>query len=720
MSALFCRPQRRVAARTAAILLGLASLHGRASNAQKSGEPFLLQGQVTILSAADAPLPIQKACEDLASDLTRVLGTAPRIVHDAANLRGPVLLIGGSAGYSGSSSNEAESFSLRVRSSDAATPRRVLQLAGADTRGTMYAIYQFSQEFLGVDPMYYWTDNEPKHRDLIRIPGSLDEQVASPVFKHRGFFINDEDLLTGWAPGEKSDHTGISLEVWNKIFETVLRLKGDMVGAGTWPFSDDAQNKLLLERGLLLSQHHAEPLGANFSRWPQNVPYNYTTHPEIIRNAWANSVAGYSRQQDILWSVGLRGLSDQPYADLDPAVKDDPAAQGRIISKAIADQMSLVRKTHPDAQFVTDLWMEGAKLMKSGDLTVPPEVTTVWADSGYGDMQDAGQVKAGQGAYIHTAMMNFAANQLSEMVPTERLFSELGRYQAAGATSFLLVNTSDIRPVTMNARATMDFGWSGTKLGSASDFQNGWGKLEFGPAVAPEIASLYKEYFAAPAHNRVPERTDGDMYYQVQARQMLLGTMLKWAVYMIPDQKPMWMEPHAISGTATSAAAFASATLEIPRLSEAQKRWDAVWQHASLLRSRVAPDRTPFYDAGILTMISINREGNRMLLELSRAVVALQQGQRDLAEVHVKDALAALDEIKHNEKQAEYGKWKNWYRGDWLTGVDSTRSMLASFQAWLQTPDDVMLPPVTWDFWKAYFFIQHYQGDRQLDVQAHP
>ena len=74
-------------------------------------------------------------------------------------------------------------------------------------------------------------------------------------------FINDEDLLTGWAPGEKKDHTGISLEVWNKIYETILRLKGNMVVPGTWIFPGDPQVKLAGERGLIINQHHAIPAG---------------------------------------------------------------------------------------------------------------------------------------------------------------------------------------------------------------------------------------------------------------------------------------------------------------------------------------------------------------------------------------------------------------------------------------------------------------------------
>jgi hypothetical protein len=51
---------------------------------------------------------------------------------------------------------------------------------------------------------------------------------------------------------------------------------------------------------------------------------------------------------------------------------------------------------------------------------------TVWADDGYGYIQDKGQVAAGQGTYYHVAMMNNRTNQLTEMVPIERIAEELG------------------------------------------------------------------------------------------------------------------------------------------------------------------------------------------------------------------------------------------------------------------------------------------------------
>jgi hypothetical protein len=47
-----------------------------------------------------------------------------------------------------------------------------------------------------------------------------------------------------------------------------------------------------------------------------------------------------------------------------------------------------------------------------------------------------------------------------------------------------------------------------------------------------------------------------------------------------------------------------------------------------------------------------------------------------------------LDEIQRAESAAEYGKWKNWYRGDWLAGVYRTRELVQVFSKFLEDPPD--------------------------------
>lgn len=701
------------------------------SQSTRVANSFVLNSHVTILLAPDSPPAVHAAVNDLASDLEKVFGTAPKVVVNPRDASPATILVGEAAKIPEPMRPPAltapESFAISVANTGAAnsnTVGKTLVLAGADMRGTIYAVYQFSQQYLGVDPMYYWTDSAPPHRTQIELPASLDQSFPAPAFKYRGLFLNDEDLLTGWAPGD-SDHTGISLAVWNKVYETILRLKGNIVVPGTWIFPDDPQIKLAGERGLIVNQHHAIPLGVNVARWPKDVPYNYTMHPEILERAWKDAVASYPPNQEILWSVGLRGLSDVSYASMDPSVVGNDKALGQLISKAIVDQMGIVRAAHPDAKFVTDFWQEGARLVHQGYLKIPSDVIPVWADIGYGYLQDDGRVAAGQGAYYHVAMMNGRANQLSEMVPVDPIVAELGRYTKAGATQYILLNTSDIRPVSMTTRAVMELAWKGALPGGAGagrTYYHGWAKEEFGDHAADAVAKVYEQYFKAPALDTgTPPRDYGDQLYHTEARQLLLTYMTDAPLYTVPSQAPYWEPPRFL----TSGFGYDSgkdwmrktAAREIKQCGDAQPRWDGVWQSAIAAEPLVAPDRLPFYRAEVLAMIVINRESNRILYLVSKSIQDMDAGNKAKAHEDINQALAAFDAIHQAETAAEYGKWKNWYRGDWLTGVYPTRQIVETFSKYIDDPLTHLAPPLIWNGWEAYYHIMHYEGDRSADVK---
>jgi hypothetical protein len=696
--------------------------------ASEAKQSVTLTASAEIMLSPDTPIPIQNAAKDLASDFEKVFGKQPAIVTHPTDSSALTIMIGEEAKLPelirphGLTTPESFSISVARPTSDRTLPGTVVVLAGADIRGTIYAIYQFSEQYLGIDPLYYWTDHDPVRRTSVAFPTSLQQTFAAPVFKYRGFFINDEDMLTGWAPGEKKDGTGISLEVWNHIFDTILRLKGNMVMPGTWIFPDEPQVKLAAARGLIVSQHHAIPLGLNVARWPKDVPYNYTSHPEILERAWRNAVNAYLPNQEVLWTVGLRGLSDVTYASMDPSVQNDNKALGQLISKAIADQMQIVRSTHPDAKFVTNLWQEGARLVQQGDLKIPGEVMTVWADDGYGYLQDKGEISAGQGAYYHVAMMNGRANQLTEMVPVERIVSELGRYVKAGATQYVLLNTSDIRPVPMTIKAVMDFAWRGLPpgVGGSDRFYRNWSAEQFGEKAADSIAHVYQDYFAAPAHFGDPLREYGDQLYHTEARRMLLTYMIDAPLYSLPSQSPKWQTPR-IFGFGTNQASGKqwlqeTVAREIQQCGDAQSRWDRVWQEAVDAEPLVAADRRQFYDAEMLTMIAINRQSNRILLLLAKAIRDAASGDTPEARQETQEALQAFDEIQRMEAQAEYGKWKDWYRGDWLTGIYRTRQLVQVFSNFLEDPLTHIAPPLFWEGWEAYYHIMHYEGERSADV----
>ena len=732
------------------------SLSAAAAPAFAQTTPITINSSVTIVESAQEPGPIHRATEDLRHDFAKVFGQQPKLVTSLNDAGKVTILIAqnqnapAEAGCAAASGTEAFSFSLGNSSG-----KRVVCLTGTDMRGTIFAVYEFSQRILGVDPMYLWTDKQPTKRASISLPADFARNYPSPVFKYRGFFTNDEDLLSGWIRPDKGDQTGISLKAWDMIFETTLRLKGNMVVPGTWIFPDDAQVHAATERGLIVNQHHAIPLGVNVARWPADVPYNYSTHPEVLERAWTNAVNAYKPDEEILWSVGLRGLSDSSYASLDESVRNNDPLLGQRISDAIADQMKIVRAKYPNAQFVTDLWQEGARLMQEGYLKIPPEVSLVWADTGYGDMQDGGKVAAGHGMYFHVAMMNGQANQLSEMVSVKIIQSEIGRYIKAGATSYFLVNTSDIRPYVMTTRAVMNMAYAGNLIGvpasaraaettpaenapggDAEDaYYRQWITDEFGQRSVAALTKTYKDYFAAPSlrppfgpprltsagnapptmpHSDVP-LVEGDNHYHSEARRLILDTLSEHQVAAIPSQSPKWTLPRVMPEPNAQVRA-SLIDRDIKDCADAQPRWDAAWNDAVAAKSLVDPASSAYYQEAILTMITINRESNHMLFEVASAVKDASAGDTTKAQTETAEALRSLDAIQTSMHAAEYGKWKNWYRGDWLTGVYRTRELVQAYADHLKDPMAKLPAPASWSGWEGYFHIMEYEGDRSVDV----
>ena len=732
------------------LLASLGGLTMAESGAPSAAQRVVLRASTTrVVVAPQEPFPVLRAAQDLASDFEKVFGQMPAVGNHFQGTDPVEILIAENdhlpAGVACRQATGPEAFAFSLADAGAGPRRRqVVCLTGTDMRGTIYAIYEFSQRVLGVDPMYLWTDKQPAKRTSIALSAGFAHVYPSPIFRYRGFFINDEDLLTGWMPPKKGEQTGIALSSWDMVFETILRLKGNMVVPGTWIFPDDAQVLAAARRGLIVNQHHAIPLGVNVARWPKDVPYNYSTHPEILRRAWANAVNEYKPGEEILWSVGLRGLSDASYSTCDPSVRNNDPLLGKRISDAIADQIRIVRSRYPHAQFVTDLWQEGARLMQEGYMKIPPEVMLVWPDTGYGDMQDGGKVARGQGMYFHVAMMNGHANQLSEMVSVKVIQSVIGRYIQAGATSYFLVNTSDIRPVVMTARAVMEMAWGGvpaTTDGFPGDadaaYYRKWASEEFGPKSAEVLTKVYREYFAAPAL-RTPSPSphpassgettsphppnpgvpivDGDQHYHSEARRLILDDLSGHQVIDVPSQSPKWSQPR-LRTSLTRQQRAALLDRDIQETTSAQPRWDAVWKDAIAAEPLIDPARRNYYQEAVLTMITINRQSNRMLLEVAQSIKDKNAGDDVKAQAEAGQALQALDSVLASMHAAEYGKWKNWYRGDWLTGVYRTRELVQAYSDHLKNSMAKLPAPVSWSGWEAYFHIMQYEDDRSVNVQ---
>jgi hypothetical protein len=669
-----------------------------------------INSATTLLIDSNEPAPVQKAARDLASDMEKVFGARIQVVHRPADAKATTLWIGlkGELPKGIERPSGWEVLTLQaVRNPLPASPiRQAIVLTGSDVRGTIYAIYQFSQEFLGVDPLYWWTDHAPARRAQVLVPSGLKEVQGSPTFRYRGWFTNDEDLLTGWRPGV-ADQTGISLETWDRVFEAILRLKGNMVCPGTFNFPYEPQIVAAGERGLILTQHHVEPLGLNTYRWPKDQPYSLVRHADLLIAAWKRAVSEY-RNPEIIWTLGYRGEHDRPFWDDDKSAPTSDQERAQVINQAIEAQIGIVRDAGREPIFIMNAWEESSRFMQQGFLHIPEGVSLVWPDNGHGLIQDGNTIGKGQGVYYHTAMYDGRSNHFTEHVPLERIARELGRAARAGATNYLLINTANVRPVVMTTRAVMELAWQAdpwthTKIDQSPIYLEKWCKEEFGAASAPALEDYYRAYFAAPARYGEPEdATMADNYYPNVARRMLLGLIAG------DDTSPLKGSRGVPDFTNLKVmGAFLARITE-----EADPRWSKVRLLAERAKPLVAPEQQDFFQANVLSQVDFHVHANRMLMHLAQAAADLHgAGQAS----QIRTAIAEGEKLQDALRAADYGKWKDFYTaGDWLLDVPLTMALMKAYQGKLEgkeVPENVLVRAQ--DASLGYTMTKAYQGDER-------
>ncbi len=619
------------------------------------------------------------AAEVLARDFAKVLGRTPPVVHDLGDVAPDVPLIGIASRPDQISELGAELVDGGAESFRVTVSGTRLHLIGADNRGAIYAIYQFAETVLGIDPLWFWTDQKPARRDAIQVSGDLRLAQGTPTFRYRGWFMNDEDLLARWGR-DREGQSAIGEEMWDVIYETILRCKGNMVIPGTFVFPDEPAVRLAGRRGLVISQHHCEILGSNFFRWPKDEPFSFVKNRRAVEAVWQNSVVTYG-DQEMIWTVGYRGLTDRSFWCDDPGVAETDEERGRIIGEAIARQVEILKKFRHDPVIIWNAWDEGVALMEAGHLQLPEGVKIVWPDRRGGLMRDAGRVQAGQGAYVHPAFFNDTANHLSEAVPVDRFARELGRYAEASATEYLLLNVSCIRPQVLTIKAVMEMGWSikpwqKDPLRAAEDYYERWNREQFGEAAADELDGFWTDLFEAPARFG-PDECDvvaDQVYHTITAaicRRILHDELAKE-----PLGWPLSLFPH--ESMAEKLAFISKAT------SEAMPAWDTLAEQARRARWLVPDGRREFFQQNVQSALEVGRQGNAMLYGAADGAGNLLAGDRAQAQEDFDDALEAAEATRVALKRAEYGKWREFYEYSWFTNYPRSIAILRAVRAHLR------------------------------------
>lgn len=609
-----------------AVLLGLCT--------DAPAQPGLtLRGLVTIASPEQSSA-IRRALNDVAADFAKVLGQKGQLVEGE---QGVVVV------RTDRALAQPESWRIEI------TSKGVL-ITGADPLGVIYGVYNFSQRCLGVDPLWFWKDLEPQRREAIRLPAQTLTSTPA-AFHYRGWFVNDEDLLTEWKPGSGPRPLDypfyqqvISLEIAERIFEALLRSGGNLVIPASFV---DVMNppeaalvRRAVERGLYVSQHHIEPLGvSHFSYetyWKKRgvtTAFSYAADPDRVRRTWTD----YARRwrelagDQVVWQLGLRGRGDKPVWASDKSVKESEA--GAFISRALADQWAIVRAVdpRPAPPATATLWMEGADLMRRGTLRFPPGATIVFADEGrtqmlQDDFRQTQRVKEhAYGVYYHLAFWSQGPHLVQGTRP-QRLKRNFDALLARGDTQYAIINVSNVREHTLGIAAAMEIMQSGAA----------WNDREFLQRWAPAaLHPMYDEFFAS-----FVELPDGQLRQDAQLLQD--GTCWVWANRLLGALAKKRPKPAELAAPSLPAALAAS----IARLDRIVKEYPS---------QAIPAEQRACFEFHLRIQAAMLRQYYAYIREL-----LLSFDDRR----HLRAASDELERLLDVRKPAATGRWGDWHRGD--------------------------------------------------------
>ncbi|MCD8347873.1 MAG: glycosyl hydrolase 115 family protein [Lachnospiraceae bacterium] len=206
------------------------------------------------------------------------------------------------------------------------------------------------------------SQNGQTQRDTTVIP--VKNGISKePSVKYRGFFINDEWPCFGsWT---FSHYQGFTAEMYDKIFEYLLRMKGNYLWPAMWSSSflldgpGLASMELATEYGIFIGMSHHEPCmrsGEEFSIFKgENSPYgndwNYEKNKEGLLKFWEDGLSRV-KGQNIFPTIGMRGENDSKLLGEDVTVDENV----RQLKEIITEQRKLIAKhINPDLKQVPQL-----------------------------------------------------------------------------------------------------------------------------------------------------------------------------------------------------------------------------------------------------------------------------------------------------------------------------------------------------------------------------
>ncbi|MBD8068693.1 glycosyl hydrolase 115 family protein [Bacillus sp. PS06] len=558
-----------------------------------------------------------------------------------------------------------------------------MKVSASDELGMIYGILHVSEQFLGVDKFWFWNDLEPEEKSTVSIRPIPYLSTEAKV-RFRGWFINDEVLISTWK------YQNSNSNVWEMVFESLLRCHGNMVIPGT-DIENPVYKNIAIQMGLWVTHHHAEPLGAQmFSRIYPDKKASYIEHKELFQQLWKEAILE-QKDAKVIWNIGFRGQGDRPFWIDDPTFDTDEK-RGALISEIMRDQYELIASYQDDPICCVNLYGEITELYKKGLLELPEGVIKIWADSGYGKMVTRRQGdhnprvpslastsdKGPHGIYYHVTFYDLQASNHLTMLPNTTSFveEELKEAFEHNMSEFLIVNCGNVRPHLYYLDFVSKL-WSNGNTDS-KQFQKEYVSRYY-PSYSQQMSEYLNKYLEAIIqYGGCEDERAGEQFYHFAVRKLAHQWIASKGVE--PAKDLFW---------ATGQLNLNEQFKWFQQKVEGKvSQWETLLEHGkSLVGTCEDIEQKRIHDQFLL-QVQIHKNGCKALYSFSKAFERFQANDYLEAFVLVNEAMKEIDETLAMMENPTITKWKGFHDNDCLTNISLTYYSLETLRRYIRIIGD--------------------------------
>ncbi|MBU2905786.1 glycosyl hydrolase 115 family protein [Arenibacter algicola] len=414
--------------------------------------------------------------EDLKSDLSKVLELEGRIISDIDNIpKGTPTFILGTPKSNSLIASLVKKKAI-ILSEDNPGPRggiwhktklknkqEAIVLAGSDVQGFQYAVYDYSKEILGIDPLEYWTGKKALKKTNLDLVNFENRRIAPPKVPILCYFENDVDELANYR-GKLLEY---DWESYTQMINSLVRLRYnaiqffDMLGRPEFfirPEYKELNPNYQIDIEYLdkmIDYAHQKGMKVQI-----DFALGYQIHPmsEDKATCWRD----YKEEWVKAWKYYLEEtpLKKTDIFILRPRHQvwdweyESTCGENKIevfndVYKVFGE---LVDQYKPNADKVLICYSDGMEMWNDG-FRPPKDWIVAWSDDGFGDFEHLPNTTDGYnfGTYMHAGfwLNHTVHNPYPETVETVMK----NMFQDYDADKYCLVNGQNFRPFLLNLEA---------------------------------------------------------------------------------------------------------------------------------------------------------------------------------------------------------------------------------------------------------------------------